>query len=610
MDPIEKKPLFHVAPGTQAYSLATAGCPFHCVFCQNWEIAQGPRLGSGRRPARLPPDRAVAEALELGARSIAYTYVEPTVFLEYALAIARPARAAGLLNLFITDGYATPEAIGLLATVLDAANVDLKGFNDAFYRRRCGARLDHVLEALEGYRRAGVWLEVTTLVIPGENDDPAELRELTAWLVDAPRAPRPRGTSAASSRRSACWTVRRRRWPRSVAPPRSAARPACATSTSATRPSWPWRTRAASVATRCSLARRGYHLVRHLADDGTCPTLRAPPGRPRARGWARLRDRSHADERRRSAPPAAPVAALRPSPAASTRPTPASWLSSSTACWTPVRTVGRGRRGRAGLAGILVPHAGLAYSGPSRPSRGGSPASVLPARRDLGRPAPSHHHRHARHEPRRRVARRRRGLGRGRLAEPRSATSRSTRTSPRRSSALGPPFAVDRDAHRSEHSLEVQLPFVARALPGARIVPLAIGDRHGRAAPSTRGRSSGRPARGATRRGGARSAWRSARTWRTTRRRRSRPGSPRSSRRPSSRWSRRGWPAGRRTSSRSGLPGVVCGMCGIEPTVVGLAALRAMGVERGVRLAAATSADAGGPGGPAPSGTSRPPFSR
>jgi pyruvate formate lyase activating enzyme len=183
MDPIEKKPLFHVAPGSRAYSLATAGCPFHCVFCQNWEIAQGPRLGK-RPPARpLPPERAVAEALEFGASSIAYTYVEPTVFLEYALAIARRARAAGLLNLFITDGYATPEAIELLATVLDAANVDLKSFDDAFYRRRCGARLEHVLEALEGYRRAGVWLEVTTLVIPGENDDPAELRELTGWLV-------------------------------------------------------------------------------------------------------------------------------------------------------------------------------------------------------------------------------------------------------------------------------------------------------------------------------------------------------------------------------------------------------------------------------------------
>jgi pyruvate formate lyase activating enzyme len=183
LDPIEKKPLFHVAPGSRAYSLATDGCPFHCVFCQNWEIAQGPRLGF-RTPARsLPPEAAVAEAVRLGAASIAYTYVEPTVFLEYALAIARRARAVGLLNLFVTDGYATREAIELLAPVLDAANVDLKSFDDAFYRRRCGARLVHVLEALESYRRAGVWLEVTTLVIPGENDDPVELRELADWLV-------------------------------------------------------------------------------------------------------------------------------------------------------------------------------------------------------------------------------------------------------------------------------------------------------------------------------------------------------------------------------------------------------------------------------------------
>jgi len=109
--------------------------------------------------------------------------VEPTVFLEYAVDTARLARAAGLLNVFVTDGYATPEAICLLAPTLDAANVDLKSFSDSFYRRRCGATLAPVLEALETYRRAGTWLEVTTLIIPGENDDPGELRELTAWIV-------------------------------------------------------------------------------------------------------------------------------------------------------------------------------------------------------------------------------------------------------------------------------------------------------------------------------------------------------------------------------------------------------------------------------------------
>jgi len=183
-DPIEKKPLFHVDPGSIAWSIATAGCPFHCTFCQNWEIAQGPRLGLDLPTKPMPPARVVAEARRAGARSIAYTYIEPTVFLEYALDTGRLAREAGLRNLFITDGYATPEAIALLAGVLDAANVDLKSFDDAFYRRLCGARLAHVLEAIEAMHRAGIWLEVTTLVIPGRNDSDAELRALTRWLVE------------------------------------------------------------------------------------------------------------------------------------------------------------------------------------------------------------------------------------------------------------------------------------------------------------------------------------------------------------------------------------------------------------------------------------------
>ena len=275
MDPIEKKPLFHVAPGTRAYSLATAGCPFHCVFCQNWEIAQGPRLGM-RLPAQpLPPDRAVDEALRLGARSIAYTYVEPTVFLEYALDIARPARAAGLLNLFITDGYATPEAIGLLATVLDAANVDLKAFDDEFYRRRCGARLAHVLEAIEGYRRAGVWLEVTTLIIPGENDDPAELRDLTAWLVEHLGAEAP-------------WHVSRffpayRMQDRPPTPLASLRRAAEIGKEAGLRHVYVGNAPELGMEdTHCVgcgtllVARSGYRIVRRLADDGTCPSCHRP----------------------------------------------------------------------------------------------------------------------------------------------------------------------------------------------------------------------------------------------------------------------------------------------------------------------------------------------
>jgi len=286
MDPIEKKPLFHVAPGSRAYSLATAGCPFHCVFCQNWEIAQGPRLGAWPPVRALSPERAVAEALEQGARAVAYTYVEPTIFLEYALAIARPARAAGLLNLFITDGYATPEAIGLLAAVLDAANVDLKGFDDAFYRRRCGARLVHVLEALEGYHRAGVWLEVTTLIIPGENDDPAELRELTEWLVAhlGPETP---------------WHVSRffpafHMLDRPPTPLASLLRAAEIGREAGLRHVYvgnaPELAMEDTYCVGCDtllLARRGYQVFRQLSDDGTCPTCgRHMAGRALAQGAA------------------------------------------------------------------------------------------------------------------------------------------------------------------------------------------------------------------------------------------------------------------------------------------------------------------------------------
>ena len=184
LDPIEKKPLFHVAPGSTAYSIATAGCPFHCSFCQNWEIAQGPRLGLDLPTRQLPPAAVVEEAIAHGADSIAYTYVEPTVFLEYALDTARLAQAAGLRNLFVTDGYATPEAVALLGPVLDAANVDLKAFDDAFYRKLCGARLAPVLESIVAMRRAGIWLELTTLVIPGRNDDEGQLRSLVRWIVE------------------------------------------------------------------------------------------------------------------------------------------------------------------------------------------------------------------------------------------------------------------------------------------------------------------------------------------------------------------------------------------------------------------------------------------
>jgi pyruvate formate lyase activating enzyme len=266
VDPIEKKPLFHVAPGTLAYSIGTPGCPFHCMFCQNWEIAQAPRLGTTVPTRHMSPERVVEAAREHGAASIAYTYVEPTIFLEYALDTARLARAAGLLNLFVTDGYATPEAIGMLAPVLNAANVDLKSFSDAFYRRRCGARIAPVLDALQAYRRAGTWLEVTTLVIPGENDDPGELRALAAWLVenlDVPPTP--------------IATVRR-----AVEIGREAGLVHVYAGNAP---------ELGLEDTRCAgcgamlIERRGYRVFSHLADAGSCPTCgRVLAGRNLARG--------------------------------------------------------------------------------------------------------------------------------------------------------------------------------------------------------------------------------------------------------------------------------------------------------------------------------------
>ena len=169
-DPIEKKPLFHVHPGTVAYSIATRGCNFHCANCQNWAISQAEREGLAAPSFELPPARGVETALAAGARSVAYTYTEPTVFIEYVVETARLARDAGLANLLVTNGYQTPEALDVLAPLTTAANVDLKSFDDRFYRRVVGARLAPVLATLVGMRERGIWIEVTTLVVPGMND--------------------------------------------------------------------------------------------------------------------------------------------------------------------------------------------------------------------------------------------------------------------------------------------------------------------------------------------------------------------------------------------------------------------------------------------------------
>lgn len=185
IDPIEKKPLFHLLPGSTSYSLAAVGCNFHCLHCQNANIAQYDDQGSGKLPGhRLPPAEAVRRALAGGCRSVAYTYTEPTVWFEYALATARLAAEKGLYNLFVTNGYITPEALQMIAPVLHAANIDLKGFSKDFYHHVCGAQLAEVLDCIRDYRRQGIWIELTTLVIPGENDDDHQLNGIARFIAD------------------------------------------------------------------------------------------------------------------------------------------------------------------------------------------------------------------------------------------------------------------------------------------------------------------------------------------------------------------------------------------------------------------------------------------
>lgn len=182
VDPIEKKPLFHVMPGSRSYSIATMGCNFRCRHCQNYTISQVPRDGTIQGVRRTPED-VVREALASGCRSIAYTYTEPTVFFEFAHDTARLAHEAGLANIFVTNGYITREALALIAPWLHAANIDLKGFSEGFYRDTVHARLSEVLDSIVEYRRQGVWIELTTLIIPGLNDSEEELRGIASFIV-------------------------------------------------------------------------------------------------------------------------------------------------------------------------------------------------------------------------------------------------------------------------------------------------------------------------------------------------------------------------------------------------------------------------------------------
>jgi len=184
VDPIEKKPLFHFLPGSRSFSIATVGCNFRCEHCQNYEISQYPR----ERPdvaipgEELTPEDVVGAAKRSDSKSISYTYTEPTIFLEFALDCARLAREKGLKNVFVSNGFMTPESARLIAPYLDGDNIDLKGDNE-FYKEVCSARVEPVKNTIRLMKELGVWVEVTTLVIPGRNDSDETLRDIADFLV-------------------------------------------------------------------------------------------------------------------------------------------------------------------------------------------------------------------------------------------------------------------------------------------------------------------------------------------------------------------------------------------------------------------------------------------
>ncbi|MBI5378536.1 MAG: AmmeMemoRadiSam system radical SAM enzyme [Nitrospirae bacterium] len=204
IDPIEKKPLFHFYPGSRSYSIATVGCNFRCLHCQNYEISQQPKGGridresGGEEPevlclslrdleARIPgeavtPEEIVRAARSAGCQSISYTYTEPTIFYELAYETARLATAEGIANVFVTNGFITEKALEAIAPYLQGANIDLKNFNESAHKRMTGARLGPVLDAIKWYKRLGIWIEVTTLVIPGYNDSEQELRQIAEFV--------------------------------------------------------------------------------------------------------------------------------------------------------------------------------------------------------------------------------------------------------------------------------------------------------------------------------------------------------------------------------------------------------------------------------------------
>lgn len=188
VDPIEKKPFFHFLPGTQSLSVATIGCNFRCDNCQNWDISQGSKIPKITNKEiteigfDLPPEKIVEHAIKNGCPSISYTYTEPTIFLEYALDTMKLAKEKKLKNCWVSNGFMTKETLEMIAPYLDAINVDLKFFDDNLYQKYCGGRLQPILDSLKLIKKLGVWLEITTLVIPTLSDSEKMFRQIAEFI--------------------------------------------------------------------------------------------------------------------------------------------------------------------------------------------------------------------------------------------------------------------------------------------------------------------------------------------------------------------------------------------------------------------------------------------
>ncbi len=184
---LKKKPLFHFLPSSLIYSIATVGCNFRCLFCQNADISQASKQGFFFNSTHIPgeettPEQIVSRAIKANCQSVAYTYTEPTIFVEFALETIKLARKRGLKNVWASNGYMSKETRSAILPYLDAINIDLKSFANEFYRRICGAQVEPILDNLQFFKKKNVWVEVTTLIIPGQNDQPEMFRQIASFI--------------------------------------------------------------------------------------------------------------------------------------------------------------------------------------------------------------------------------------------------------------------------------------------------------------------------------------------------------------------------------------------------------------------------------------------